>query len=138
MSKPDTHGSAAAGMTLVEVLLAVLILSLSMVVLLTAMSRCLIVMKVVGNYHRAQWVLGQAEQEHPLSILGRPKDMEPEDFAVSDEDYEGFTFSREVEDPDVDSDQDARLLVVRSRVVWSDRGRQMREEVARYVYYRKN
>jgi prepilin-type N-terminal cleavage/methylation domain-containing protein len=125
------------GMTLVEVILAVMILSISMVVLLTAMSRCLVVMKVVGNYHRAQWVLGQAELDHPLDLLGRPRDLTPEDLEVADQDYEGYTFSRSVEDPDQDAEQPARLLIVRSRVAWSDRGREMREEVVRYVYYKE-
>ncbi len=132
---PPTHPHRH-GMTLVEVMLAVLILSISMVVLLTAISRCLVVMKVVSNYHRAQWVLGAAELDHPINLLARPNDMEPEDFDVSEEAYDGFTFSRTVEDPDKEADQDARLLIVRSRVTWADRGREMQEEVVRYVYYK--
>ncbi len=138
------HGSGGAGvrdgragLTLIEVLLAAVILGLSMSVLLTAMSRCMLLFQVVHTYHQAQTVLGQAGVDFPLTELSRRRDAAPEDFEVLEERYDRFTFSRTVEDPDAfDRDADKpRLLVVRSTVTWSDRGRERAEELTRYVLY---
>ena len=52
--------------TLVEVLLATAILSVSLVALLTGASRCLSVMKQAKSYQTAQWTLGLGEVDHPL------------------------------------------------------------------------
>jgi len=126
-----------AGLTLIEVLLAALILGLSMTVLLTAMSRCMLLFQTVHRYHDAMAVLGEAEVDFPLAGLAQRRDLTPEDLEVLGEDYGRFTFSRTVEDPEAleaDADQ-ARLLVVRSRVGWSERGRERAEEVKRYVFY---
>ena len=124
------------GMTLIEVLLAVAILGFGFVVLLTAATRCLAVVKAARGYQEAQWALGFGEAEHPLIL----KD-EIEDLNVDTVKYEnGLTFSRSVDEkPDEGDDmKNDHLYVVRTRVTWGGRGDQESvEEVVRYVYFDK-
>lgn len=126
-----------AGLTLIEVLLAALILGLSMSVLLTAMSRCMLLFQTVHRYHEALAVLGEAEAEFPLVDMTRKPDMTPEDFAVSERPYGHFTFTRTVEDPEQFSAEgnQPRLLIVRSTASWTLRGRRRTEEMTRYVFF---
>lgn len=122
-------------MTLIEVLLAVSILSLGLVVMLTAISRCLAVLKISEQYHKAMWAMSAGEAEFPL--LRKP-DVKPEDYAVDPLDYDGITYSRVVEDPDADSDENAhRLLVVVTRVSWMGRGREQTDEIPRYLFHKE-
>jgi prepilin-type N-terminal cleavage/methylation domain-containing protein len=124
------HASGRAGFTLVEVMLAMLILGIAMGVLLTGASRCLAVMKVARNYQTAQWVMGMGEQEYPPSYTNDVKELN-----VDPKKYDnGYTFSRVVED---DDDEDG-LFVVKTRVQWSERNMEAVEEVARLIYDEKS
>ena len=116
------------GFTLVEVLLATVILSVSLVVLLTGASRCLAVMKAGKNYQMAQWVLGQGEVDSPLMATNDVKSM-----AYEHEYDNGFKYVRTIED---DDDKDG-LYLVRTVVTWTGRAEGPREEVVRYVLEQK-
>jgi len=112
---------------LIEVVLAVAILSVGLSFLLTAATKCIAAMKVAGKYQRAQWIRGRGELEFPLAEAEELEDIEVEPY-----DYEnGLTFSREVGE---DEDEDG-LFVVKTRVSWSEHGRESFEEVVRYVWY---
>lgn len=116
------------GFTLIEVLIAAAIMGFGLTALLTAASRCLAVMRAAKQYQDAQWALNLGELEHPIL-----PNQEPEDWAVSSERLEnGMTYEREVEEPPKDR-QDG-LYVLRSRVIWSEKGRNGREEITRYVF----
>lgn len=115
------------GLTLIEVVLAVAILSVGLSFLLAAASKCIAVMKVSGKYQRAQWVRGRGELEFPLAEAEELEDIEVEPYDYED----GLTFSRTV---DEDDDEDG-LFVVKTRVSWSEHGRESFEEVVRYVWY---
>ncbi len=122
-------------MTLIEVLLAVSILSLGLVVMLTAISRCLAVLKISEQYHKAMWAMSAGEAEFPL--LKKP-DTKPEDYAVEPQDYDGITYVREVLDPDAESDEnDPRLLVIVTKVSWMGRGREQTDDVPRYLFHKE-
>jgi prepilin-type N-terminal cleavage/methylation domain-containing protein len=124
-----------AGMTLVEVLLAVAILGVALVVMLTAITRCLAVLRVSDDYHKAMWALSMGEAEHPL-IAGR--DTKPQDLAVSDVVYEGIGYSRFVDDPDETApDSNLRLVLVTTRLEWEGRGNRQRIEVPQYLLFRE-
>jgi len=126
------------GLTLIEVLLAVTILSLGMVVMLTAISRCLRVLKVSTGYHDALWALSAGHAEFPMIRTEKDDDMDPDDFEVSAEDFGGFSYERTVDDPyESDEDSEVRLLVIKTRVAWADRGKENSEEVMRYWLYRE-
>jgi len=123
------------GMTLIEVLLAVSILSLGLVVMLTAISRCLAVLKISEQYHKAMWAMSAGEAEFPL--LRKP-DVKPEDYAVDAQDYDGVTYMREVEDPDAESDEnEQRLLVVVTKISWTGRGREQTDVIPQYIFYKQ-
>ena len=128
---------AQRGMTLVEVLIAMAILSLSAAVLMTATSRCLSVVRVAKNYYEARRILELGDLEHPVLVLKKEENrQEHEDKAMNlnlgpIEYPNGFTFMRQSErNPDNDD-----LLVVRTRVTWSARGKSAFEEVTTYLYF---
>jgi prepilin-type N-terminal cleavage/methylation domain-containing protein len=115
------------GFTLVEVLLAVVILSLGLTVILTGTGRCLAVMKRARTYQNAIFALQKGEAEHPLTtVTNDVKNLE-----VRDEKYGEFTYSRTV---DEDTDKDG-LYAVHSRVAWTERGSESFEEVVCYIFY---
>jgi Tfp pilus assembly protein PilV len=120
---------------LIEVLLAVSILSIGMVVMLTAISRCLSVLMISEQYHKAMWAMSAGEVEFPLL---RKADTKPEDYAVDAQEYDGITYVREVNDPDEESDDnEQRLLVVVTKVSWMGRGRQQTDEIPRYLFHKE-
>jgi len=124
-----------SGMTLIEVLLAVAILGLGLVVMLTAISRCLAVLRVSDDYHKAMWALSMGEAEYPLLL---DRDGEPEDLEISDSTYDGITYTRQIEDPDAEApDAALRLLVVRTTLTWEGRGASQRITVPQYFMYRE-
>lgn len=118
-------GNGRCGLTLIEVILAVAILSVGLTVLLTAASRCLAVMKTAKNYQIAQWTLNRGEVDYPLVNTNDVKKLEVDPVSYPG----GFTFSRVVED---DEDEDG-LFVVRTRVSWSKGDRGSYEETVRYI-----
>ena len=111
-------------MTLIEVMLASAILALGLTMLLTAASRCLGVMRRSAEYQEAQWALRLAMLEHPIAFA---EDIREQD--VAGEEYEGYVFTREIEDEDEDG-----LYVVRHRVTWGSDKRPKFEELLEYVY----
>lgn len=123
-------GNRIEAFTLIEVMLAMLILGVALGVLLTGASRCLAVMKVAQNYQTAQWVMGMGEQEYPPSYTNDIKELN-----VEPKRYEnGFVFSRTVED---DEDEDG-IFVLRTRVQWTERNKEAYEENVRLVYDEKS
>jgi prepilin-type N-terminal cleavage/methylation domain-containing protein len=117
------------GFTLVEVLLAIVILGAGLAIMLTGAARCVAVTKISKNYQTARWTLQRGELEFPLSITN-----EVEDMKVAPQTYDnGYTFERVVDEEE--SGEEDGLHIVRSRVTWAGKGREMSEEVVRYVYH---
>ena len=120
--------AARDGMTLIEVLLAAVMLAIGLTVILTGISSCLAVMRTAKRFQEAQWVLGLGELAHPM------KETEDvmEDVPVSADSglRDGYTFEREIED---DDDEDG-LYVVSTRVSWGKGGPGSFEEVVQYVF----
>ena len=133
----DRRFQASTGLTLVEVLIALAILSVSAAVLMTATSRCLSVVKVAKNYYEARRILELGDLEHPLLVVkkeantGENKDRVM-NLTVGPIEYpNGFVFSRTGErSPDQED-----MLVVRTRVAWALHGKSAFEEVTTYLYY---
>ena len=123
------------GMTLIEVLLAIMILGVALVVMLTAISRSLAVLRVSDQFHKAMWALSMGEAEYPL-LLG--EDGDPMDLEVPRTQYDGIFFSRTVEDPDQDAPDSAqRLLLVTTTLEWEGRGASQRILVPQYLLFRE-
>lgn len=128
---------ATAGMTLVEVLMALAILGVAAGVLMTATSRCLAVLRVSKNYYEARRILEVAEVEYPLLVIKKEQQKElKEDKAINLNvgpiTYpNGFTYERK----STRSEDKEDLMEVRDRVSWSSRGKAGFEEVTSYLYY---
>ncbi len=126
------------GLTLIEVLLASALLSVAMVSMLTAISRCLFVFQTSASYHDALWAFTAGEVEHPLIKTLKADDVDPDDYEVSPEEYGDVTFERTVEDPyEDDEDSEIRLLVIKTKLSWMGRNREKSEEITRYLLYRE-
>lgn len=115
------------GLTLIEVLMAVVLLSVGLTAMLVAASRCLQVIRVAKAYQDAQWVLNLGELEHPILPTEDYEDWEVAETAYGD----GYTYSRTVEEPEAYEDG---LFILRSRASWSARDRNSYEEVVRLVF----
>ncbi len=125
--------SRRAGLTLIEVLLALAILGATAGVLMTAVSRCLAVVRLAKNYYDARRILDLGELDHPLLVAKDP--LTGQDKAINLDigpiDYDAYTFTRSGERSTTLKD----LVVVKTRVGWSARGRESFEEVTSYLYY---
>jgi prepilin-type N-terminal cleavage/methylation domain-containing protein len=118
---------AHVGLTLIEVLIAITILSVGLIGLVSGAVRAVAVVKVTREYQEAQWTLSRGDLEFPIEMA-----EEPEDIEVSGETYDnGMRYSREI---DEDEDEDG-LRVVRTRVTWNRGDREAMEVVERYVYF---
>jgi hypothetical protein len=122
-------------MTLVEILMALAILTISAGVLMTATSRCLAVVSTAKNYYEARRILEIGELDYPLLVVQKKneKELKALNLKVGPIEYPplNFTYQRT-------SERDAEkedLVVVKSRVTWSAKGRQAFEEVTAYLYY---
>lgn len=115
-----------AGMTLIEVILAALILSVGLGGLLLAASRSMAVLRAARMFEEARWTLSLGELEYPPVVTEDIQDM----LAGPVEYDNGYTFERMVEE----SENDDGLHIMRTRVTWGDRGRERFEEVVQYVY----
>jgi len=124
----STGLSNRSGFSLIEVVIAAGILGVSLAVLLTAASRCLLVLSIATHYQEAQLVRSLAEVEYPLNVTNELEDLEVPLMTLDN----GMTFERVVEMEDEDEDD---LYLVTTRVGWSARGAERVDEVVQYVYH---
>lgn len=116
------------GMTLIEVLIALIILSVGVSSMMVAMSRCLAVVRTARNRDVSRSLLRQVDLENPIDRKTIEETLESGDF----EDREAFTWSREI--IMVDDEERPGLFLVTTRVQWSERGREAFEEIIAYKY----
>ena len=119
------------GFTLIEVLLATMILASGLVALLTCLSTCIEMISASKKVHEVQYVFDLAELEYP--IKDELKDVEKEvPVDIDSELAEGYTFERtvdeKIDDPDIEDDG---LWTVRSRVSWNYE--KQFEEIVEYI-----
>ncbi len=147
-----------AGLTLVEVLMALAILGISAAVLMTATSRCLAIVSLSKNYYEARRVLELGEIEYPILVYkdteaaaavstapGAKPGTRPGPSSINSANPEkiinptvgpveypnGFTFTRSCKRSETHED----LLEVQTRVTWSMRGKDAFEQVTSYLYF---
>lgn len=121
-------------MTLIEVLMALAILTVAAGVLMTATSRCLAVVRTAKNYYEARRILEIGELEYPLLLVKKKneKDLKPLNLRVGPIEYpNGFSYQRTSERNTEKED----LVTIHNRVTWSAKGRESFEEVTTYFYY---
>ena len=124
--------SGREGMTLVEVLLAAALLGLGLVALLSGLSSCLAVMRASREYQEAQWAMSLGMLAHPTGEFAEIEDLNVDSDSTL---VDGFVFSREVEEREVDDPlTDDGLYIVRTRVSWGAGGEGELEELVSYIW----
>jgi len=116
------------GLTLIEVMLAVVILGIGSGVLMLATARCIAIISKSRHYSTAQRLILQVGAENPLNRAEVDAGIESGTF----DDENGYRWEREIKEPENENRQG--LYTVRTRVSWSDRGRDSFEEVITWYY----
>lgn len=119
-----------AGMTLIEVLLAITILGLGLSALLVGSTRCLAVVRQARNYETARRLLPRVEIESPLDPddEGLKEQEESGDFKPGET---GFRWRRTV--LQIGEKEDGLFEIV-TQVTWADDGRASQETLTTWKY----
>lgn len=125
-----------AGMTLVEVLLAVVILGIALGGLVEAASRALAVVRQARNYEMARRMLGRVDAENPLRLLDEIQAGQTSGSFVGGP--AGWSWTRNLEDLGADDDQKEGLFRMTTRVFWAQGERQSMEEAVQMLYVPEN
>jgi prepilin-type N-terminal cleavage/methylation domain-containing protein len=129
---PIRRSNSRRGLTLIEVMLAVVILGIGAGVLLLATARCLAVTTKAQRYSTAHRLIQQVSAEHPLTRSSEiPTGTETGTF----EDEDGYRWEREITEPEEELRKG--LYTIRTRVSWSQRGRDSFEEVTSWLYIKQ-
>jgi len=116
------------GLTLIEVLMATVILGTVLIGMMQALSNCLAALALSRRIEALQSVLGLGEIAHPLVIEKDPvRELEVSpDSSLRD----GFTFSREC----IDDESENNLYTVTTRVIYGAGGPGNELVVVRYLH----
>lgn len=142
--------SDKSGMTLVEVLLAALLLGIAMAGIFTCLSRCMGLVKASMDVHNIKLAFDLADFKYPVAGIKSEDDFEKvevDDIDLSDlaaelgdenakEALRGYRFSRKFDEKLKPEDENApndHLFVCRSVVSWGS-GEDDREEHVEYFY----
>ncbi len=119
------------GLTLIEVLMATVILGTALVGLMQGLTHCLAAFALSRRVEALQAVLGQGEIAHPMIVESDP----PNDLRVDADASlrDGFTFARECEE----NEEEDYLFLVRTKVAYGGGGPGNELVVVRYVYHKK-
>lgn len=123
----DLH-SSKKGLTLIEVLLAVVILGVGAGTLMLATTRCLTVVGKSRHYNNARRLIQQVNTLEPLTRGEIEEGVTEGDF----DDEGGYSWKREIKQ--VDEENRPGLYTVRTRVIWAARSRTAYEEMISYFY----
>jgi prepilin-type N-terminal cleavage/methylation domain-containing protein len=121
--------NSRAGLTLVEVLLALVILGIGLSGLIATASKCLSVAKKARNYETARELLARVDIEKPIQLEKKIEDAEGS--GSFDAPYQGYAWKREIELVGLEEDC---LYRVNTRVSWAEHGQNAWEELVTYVY----
>jgi prepilin-type N-terminal cleavage/methylation domain-containing protein len=120
---------ARAGLTLIEVMLAVAILGIGITALVAAASRCLAVVRRAKNFETARHLLAVVEVEEPLQL--KEEIEEGSESGSFSGDFRGFSWQRRIT---MVGEEDEGLYEVSTRINWSELGKTSFEEVVTYLY----
>ena len=114
------------GLSLIEVMLAVVILGIGAGTLMVATARCMSVVVKAHHYSEAHRLILSVNTKQPLSRGEINEGVESGTFE------EGYRWEREI----LESENEDRegLYTIRTRVSWSDRSKTAFEEVITYFY----
>lgn len=127
---PSAAGQRArAGLTLIEVMLAVAILGIGIAGMIMAGARCIGVARQAKNYQQAREALAQVEVEEPLALVEKMDDAN--DSGTLTAPFEKFRWERVVEPIGLEEDY---LYQVTTTISWTEEGWKGSEAVVTYVY----
>jgi prepilin-type N-terminal cleavage/methylation domain-containing protein len=132
------------GFTLVEILIATMILSTGIMVLLTGVGNCAKMMTLSKQVQETQYIFSLVDLKYPIEATADVEnDIPVEQVSAIElienpsqqmqETLERYTFERTVDERELEVNQvDDRLFIVRSIVSWGP-DEDEREELIRYV-----
>lgn len=122
----DSSRHRKYGLTLIEVMLAIVILGVGSGTLMLATARCMAIAVKARHYSTAQRLILRVNTENPLTRGELDPGTETGRFD------DGYRWEREI----IENENEDRegLYTVRTRVSWSIRGRDAHEEVITYFY----
>ena len=130
-----------SGMTLVEVLLAAMLLGLGMMTIFTSLSRCLRLIQASRDVQKMQLAFDRGNLAHPMADIQSDDDMEK--LLVEDDDLgeglENYVFTRtfdEKKKPEDDKEFNDHLFTVRTTVSWGE-GEDARDEIVELIWLPK-
>jgi type II secretory pathway component PulJ len=115
-------------MTLIEVLLAMVFLGLSVCVLMSTASHSLSIVRNSRQYETARQLIQAIEAEYPLD----EGDIFRSETSGTFDDHEGYRWEREI--IEIDEELQPGLFQISTRVYWSDRNRNIFEELTTLRY----
>jgi prepilin-type N-terminal cleavage/methylation domain-containing protein len=119
------------GMTLIEVLVAMVILSIGVSSLMLAMSRCLGVVRTARHLDNARALFSLVEAEYPLIDKEMEEGTTSGDFADFEE-FKAYTWQRDI--VAIDAEERPGLFLITTRIIWSQKGRQTSQEIETFRY----
>ena len=120
------------GLTLIEVLLSIVILSIGVSVLMVATSQCLSVIHNAKKQNIAQNLIHQLNAENPIDKENIEELSESGDFS----DYNDFSWYRDI--ILIDEEERPGLYLINTRINWLNRGKDKTEEINYYIYAPNN
>ena len=123
-------------MTLVEVLLAVVILGIALGGLLQGASEALAVVRQARNYELARRMLGRVDAENPLRTFDEIQ--AGQQSGGFEGGPAGWSWTRTLDDLGAADEQKEGLFLMTTRVYWGTGGRKSMEEAVQYLYVPEN
>lgn len=133
MTASPAPASSRAGFTLMEVMLAMLILAIGLGAILTAVSQCLAVARAARIYDTTRDLLSRVEAENPLETEEEIKDIAGSG-TFDDPKLQGYGWRREIEPV---GEEKLGLFKITTTVTWSENDKESAEQIVTYRYSAK-
>lgn len=117
-----------AGLSLIEVMIAVLIMGVGISSMVAAASKSLAVANKAREYETVRRLIGQVDLEIEIDLEEIEEGVESGRFTGP---YANFSWKREIEEVE---DEALEMFLVKTSVSWSDRGKTVTEEVQTYIH----
>lgn len=126
------------GFTLIEVLIATVILGGGLVAIFSAFAPCMSMLTASKRFQEIRWTFGLGELKYPLVDFEEVEDLVVDEDSELVEDDEtigkGFVYSRSVDTKIIEENTpDDGLFVVRTKVSWGE-GPDSSEEIVQLVW----
>lgn len=118
----------SSGLSLVEVLLSIVILSVGISALMIATNKCLVVLKRAQNRDIAYNLIRQIDTDYPIQKNELDEKIESGNF----KNYEDFSWEREILFEDFE--KTPGLFLINLTVMWSEKGNVSNEKISYYIY----